>query len=273
LSYALPEHLEEDATAALWSAGTLGVQIAAGDDERLRIDAYFDPAPGDPLSTWRELGVDLLATIQVEESDWLEPYRRLARPQPVGRGFIVDAREPGSDPAPDLAGRTLLRLPARRAFGTGSHATTRLLVELLESRPPRGQRVLDVGTGSGILSFIALHLGAAVVVACDNDLVAAFLAVENMTLNGRRFPLYVGTPAALVAPSRFDLLLANVLPGEIAADLAALERTLLKEGEALFSGIPADAAREVAARLGGMGLVVVEERGLEEWVALRAVKA
>ena len=162
---------------------------------------------------------------------------------------------------------------ARTAFGLGSHESTRLAVELLEAVGARGRRVLDVGTGSGILSFAALALGADRVVACDLDPAAALLLPRYQTLNAMRFPAFVGTlaslalgppPAAAAGLGRFDLALVNVVPSEIASDLAALRRALCPGALALFSGA-------LAGEL-DVAIAAVERHGFRAVSSLRRVE-
>jgi len=130
--------------------------------------------------------------------------------------------------------------------------------------------VIDVGTGSGILSFAALALGADDVVACDLDPAAALLLPRYQTLNAMHFPAFVGTLASLAlgpppAPAAglrsFDLALVNVVPSEIANDLDALRRALRPGALALFSGVLAD---ELDA-----AIAAVERHGFREVAPLR----
>lgn len=274
MTYRVPAEGEEAAVAALWEAGTLGVQVLEGEAGTLRLEAYFDGAePGEVA------GLDPLERIEVPARDWLAPYREAARPFPVGSRLFLDPRdpEPGRPEAgPPAAepGRTTLRIPARGAFGTGSHESTRLALELLETLELDGRSVLDVGTGTGILAFASLLAGAHPVVGLDVDPAAPFHARENARLNRLGPLLLAGGPGALRPPdggglAGFDVALVNVVPEEIAPDLPDVVRLLGPGAEVVVSGILAASGPRVLRDLEELGLAPVAERTLAEWVAFR----
>ncbi|MDH3745728.1 MAG: 50S ribosomal protein L11 methyltransferase, partial [Acidobacteriota bacterium] len=218
-------------------------------------------------------GCELVAAGQLDEGDWLAPYRERAMPRPVGRLLIVDPREPhtqaGRGAARDpVSGRTLLRLPARTAFGTGSHESTRLAIELLERQDVEGLRVLDVGSGTGILAFVSLVLGARSVVGVEIDAAAALTASENQRLNEMFFGLVVGAPGCLRAGSQFDLGLVNVVPDAIRSELPMIAGLLRKGGRAVFSGFLVDQAGEVLPRLRRHGFEPLDDLRESEWMAV-----
>jgi ribosomal protein L11 methyltransferase len=163
----------------------------------------------------------------------------------------------------------LLRLPARTAFGVGSHESTRLALELLESLDLAGRRVLDVGTGTGILAFAALCRGAGWTLGIDHDPAAALVAAENARLNGLRPALAAAGVGALGAARRFDVVLLNVVPGEIAADLPALARLLAAGADVVVSGILRPQGRAYLRRLRALGWRRRRTRRAGEWVAYR----
>jgi ribosomal protein L11 methyltransferase len=257
---------EDDVLTALWLAGTLGAQTSETAEGDLEIEAWFaaDSPQLAPIA-----GAILLAEEPVPDRDWLAPYRELAQPFPVGRSFWLDPREPDEAPLSVPAGRRLLRVPARAAFGTGSHESTALALELLEDTAVAGRRVLDVGTGTGVLGFAALHLGAASVVAFDVDPAAPFHARDNARLNRLSLRLFAGRFDALSCAGCFDLALVNVVPEQILPEAPALLDLLAPGAEAIFSGILADRGPEVLAALGGLGVAERERRTAGEWIAYR----
>ncbi len=272
LSFVTSPENEELLTARLWELGTLGLELRQGGRQGLRIEAYFDEPPaaavaalaggGDELA-----GAELVDSAAVAEADWMAAYRRQARPLPVGRRLVID---PGDDlrPEPPPAGRHVLHLPARRAFGTGSHPSTGLAIELLEQLPLAGRRVLDLGSGTGILAFAALLFGAASVVALDVDPVAAVSAAENARRNRLRPAVAAGSLAGLAPGRRFDLALVNIRPEKIRPELPELHRCLRAGAQAIFSGLLAAEARRVEDELQAAGFVAAARRRHDEWAAL-----
>jgi ribosomal protein L11 methyltransferase len=277
--YRLPAELEESLIADLWQAGTLGVSTESEPDGRLRLTAWFgsreSSAPPAPLPSYECLSED-----ELPDTDWMAEYRRRAVPFPLGRTLLIDPREPDAAAAAVAvpAGRRLLRLPARTAFGTGSHESTALALELLEAAELAGRSVLDVGTGTGILAFAALAWGAARVVAFDADPVAVVQARANSGLNGLHPWLFAGRAAALArrgeAAGRFDLMIVNVVPEEILPDLADLLPLLAPLGTVILSGLLAERAAAVSARLAACGLHEIGHPVVSgEWTALRLSRA
>lgn len=268
LVFLLPPDREDALVTELWLAGTLGVQSAAAGDGRLRLEAYF-PADLKPFHPSLPEGIEVNADEVVPDADWFAAYRERSRPFPVGRMLFVDPREPGEEAAEVPVGRRLLRLPARAAFGTGSHESTSLALELLEDADVRGRRVLDLGTGTGILAFAALLSGARSVIGFDVDPAAPFHARDNSALNGLRPRLFAGRLAALPERPLFELAVVNVIPEEISSEMAHLVRLLRPGAEVILSGILAERGPQVLGRWRALGLAERERRTAGEWIAFR----
>ena len=265
-SYLLPPDCEDTLVADLWRAGTLGAQSSMLPDGRVRLEAWFSRETA-PVTVGP--GIELEAEETVPDADWLAAYREGARPFAVGRTLFVDPREPGEEPPEAPAGRRLLRLPARAAFGTGSRESTALALKLLEEADVRGRRVLDVGTGTGVLAFAARLAGAAGVVGFDVDPAAPFHARDNSGLNDLHPLLFAGGLAALRRRPFFDLALVNVVPEEILPEMPELVRLLRPEAAVILSGILAERGPEVLDRVRDLGLVEQARRTAGEWVAFR----
>ena len=261
------EITEEVASGWIWSLSPLGVEWREEAAGTVAI-AYFLADRAGPLPDGFPLV--LLEERPVAETDWLAAWREAAAPIEVGETLLVDPRElDESAPVADRRGRHLLRLPARTAFGVGSHESTRLAWELAEALDLSGRRVLDLGCGTGILAFGARLAGARSVVGFDVDPAAALLAGQYARHNAIDVPFFAGRLAAIGGDARFDLALVNVIPEEIRAELPALVTRLATGAEAIFSGILAAEAEASLAELARHGLVERDRRVAGEWAALR----
>lgn len=128
--------------------------------------------------------------------------------------------------------------------------------------------MLDVGTGSGVLAYVALLLGARRVVAVDVDPAAALVAGQIAALNDLRPELAVGGVACLAPHARFDRVLVNIVPAYWLAEKGAVRRLLAEGGRLLVSGLLAEQRSEVVAALLEEGLTPIAERREGEWAAL-----
>jgi ribosomal protein L11 methyltransferase len=164
-----------------------------------------------------------------------------------------------TDPPPVEPGDLVVEIDPGRVFGHGGHPTTRLLLEDLAERLVGGERVLDVGCGSGVLSVAAALLGAGEVVGIDIDPDAVTVTHENAARNG--VEVTVSTTPLHEIDGRYDLVLANI-GADVLIDLAPeLQRV---GGTLLLSGVLAERAGEVAASYAGTATV----RELDGWVAI-----
>jgi ribosomal protein L11 methyltransferase len=238
------------------STGSVAVEAAL-------LSAYFDSAEDRDAAMELLRGFDVRA-YEREREDWLARYEQSLEPLLIGERFVV---APDARLIPAGTARHALVVPQEQAFGTGSHETTSLCIEILESMPIAGKRGLDVGAGSGILALAMLRLGAAKVLAFDNDADAYGALRDNRARNGvepARMPLFIGGVEALRG-GRFDVVTMNIIPEVILPLLgdvvARVEHTLI------LSGILLDRAAEVIAACETRGLSLVEERKKGEWWA------
>ena len=211
----------------------------------------------------------ILSMENVADEDWENNWKQFYKPMEIGeRLLVVPEWEQTED-----SGRVKLILNPGLTFGTGSHATTRLCLTALDKLIHGGEKVLDLGCGSGILSIAALRLGAERAFACDVDPTCVGVAYENAALNGvdrERYTVRAGDVTADRELQRefggdYDVVVANIVADVIIA-LAPRVRPLLKEsGVFLCSGIIDDRAAEVKAKLTDAGWRIVEENSSDGW--------
>ncbi len=189
-------------------------------------------------------------------------------------GFAISAKiyiKPTWEAPPAVQYPCLIEIDPEMAFGTGTHATTRLCLQLLEERIYPGCRVLDIGTGTGILAIAAAKLGAGSIVAFDIDPVAAETAGRNASANGvrDRMEIFAGALADLT-PRPFDLILANIQRLEIVSMLPLLRQLFASPAEFIFSGILREEEEIFRAALAADHFAVAGIRHDEEWLACLA---
>lgn len=199
----------------------------------------------------------------VQEEDWADAWKVYFKPIRVGRSFIV---KPTWEKAKTKAGDIVLEIDPGMAFGTGTHATTTLCLEALEEIVRPGQKVYDLGTGSGILAIAAAKLGAAAE-GVDLDPVAVKVARENIALNriGDKVKVHRGDLGTALK-GEADIVVANIIADVILSLLPDLSRILKKGGHFLASGIISGRAAEVEEGLRAMGLEIVGRREKDSWV-------
>jgi len=261
---------------AFWDSGCLGVQVAAeGRSRRLTLDAYF---PG--LADRRRLGARLRRAFQraglgarararlsaAPARRWVETWQRTLKPMTIGPFLVV----PEGCKTPPARGREILRVRFGQAFGTGEHATTRLCLRLMRAYLRGGDRVVDLGTGSGILAMAAHRLGAGRVVAADNDDVALDVARINLAENGLAgqvdLRLADARDACRLGP--FDLALVNIGATTIERILPDLSGALAPGGRAILAGLLIEDEARLLEAASRVALDFVEKRRSRPWSAL-----
>ena len=202
----------------------------------------------------------------VDEEDWSNAWKKYYHPVQVGEHLVVCPSWEAYDRKPD---EVVLTLNPGMAFGTGTHDTTRLCMELLEKYITPQDTVLDVGCGSGILAITAALLGANKIIGCDIDEVAVKVAGENAALNGvqDRIAFHQGDLTSQVEGS-FQIICANIVADVIIRLSEDAGSYLAKDGIFITSGIIDTREQDVLNALEQNGFQVIERRTSGGWVAL-----
>lgn len=210
-----------------------------------------------------------MAVKHVRDEDWENNWRAYYKPMEIGRRLLV---VPEWESIPENHDRVVLKLDPGLIFGTGSHATTRMCLQALETYP--GKSVLDIGCGSGILLIAALILGAEKAVGCDIDEKAPHVVIDNAGLNNiktDRFQVYAGdilsdtTLKQKIGQQQYDLILANIVADVIIDLCPQVNRYLKSNGVFICSGIIEGRQNEVKNALLNGGYRILCEKSEDNW--------
>ena len=205
---------------------------------------------------------------EVPYGDWAEGWKQYFKPRKVGRRIVVAPTWEAYTPSGD---EIVVRIDPGMAFGTGQHETTTLCVQALEDVLPRypRARVLDVGTGSGILAICAVKLGATSALGTDNDPEAVTAAGENVAVNELGKVVEIsGETNFQKLPGEFPIVVANILAETLIALAPGLKGRLAPGGTLILSGILAHLAQNVTRAYQEIGFGAPDVRRDGEWVCL-----
>jgi len=207
-----------------------------------------------------------ISTVKVKEEDWATEWKKYYHPIKVGKRLVVCPSWEHYDLAED---EVMISLDPGMAFGTGTHDTTRLCMQLLEEHVTAQTTVLDMGCGSGILSIAAMLLGGKSAVGVDIDDTAVRVANENAAMNHvtEKTTFLCGDLTDKVSGT-FDLICANIVADVIIRLSPVIPQFLKQDGVFIASGIIAERADEVVSALEAIGLHIVKRAESGGWVAL-----
>jgi ribosomal protein L11 methyltransferase len=279
LTVGAPGDLSEGLTNLAWELGALGVVEEEEPGRGARLRAFFPETIAASaleesvlryLDGLRALGFAPAADVRVAalaDENWADAWRVHFKPRAVGQRLLI--APPWDLPAPN--GRIVIEIEPGRAFGTGHHGTTAGCLEALEAAIERDppSRMLDVGTGSGILAIAAARLGVASVLAVDDDPDAVACAMANAARNhvSDRVRCALADAATLREP-RVPLVVANLLSAAHRRLAAQYLRSLTPGGTLLLGGILDAEAADLGGALADHGLIHRASRSVEGWTTL-----
>lgn len=263
-----PEQLEL-AQLRLWELGATGLEerdqttiVREPDPSGTVVIAAF-PDEASARYALREIRGEYEADIiYVPQQDWATEWRRGFGAQRIGERLLL---HPSWEPAPSKPGDVVLTIDPENAFGSGDHETTRLVLQVLDQRVTGGERVLDVGCGSGVLSIAALRLGAASARATDIEEDAVVVAKRNAELNGVSASMQVSTQPLAEIDGVYDIVLANIETRVLVNMPKDLQARLAPAGVLILSGILRGERDALLAVYAAMKLEACLEEG--EWCA------
>lgn len=218
------------------------------------------------ISEFLDIGRGYAGYSLVDDEDWSTAWKKYYKPFHISDSVVI---KPSWEVYDRQAGEIVVELDPGMAFGTGTHETTRLCSQLLEKYVKKGDTVIDVGCGTGILSIIAVKLGAEKATAIDIDDVAARVTRENCDINGVSNSIEVrkGVLSDL-EPFKADIVVANIIADVVIKLAEPMPRYLKKGGLLLTSGIIRERREDVVRTYTGLGFETVQIDEMGEWVAI-----
>ena len=208
------------------------------------------------------------------EQDWANNWRKYFHPMEIGEKIMI---KPEWEELTEPTDRIVFNIEPGMSFGTGSHYTTQLCLETLEKCIKKGDKMLDLGCGSGILSIIALMLGADEAVAVDIDPNAVDTAYQNAERNGidkSRYTVISGNVVtdkdvqAEISKNKYNVVCANIV-ADVIIGLAPVVRQYMADGAVFItSGIIEDRTDDVTAALTENGFVITDIKRRKDWASV-----
>lgn len=245
------------------TAHGLKAYVPASDFDQEFLDRTFSEVK----SVDDSLKIDFTVT-DLPDKDYNEEWERQHQPVLVD-GFCW-VRAPFHPHRDDV--KYEIEIEPKMSFGTAHHATTYLMLSLLEQQPVEGLRVLDMGSGTGVLAILAAKKGAAYVEAIDVDEWAFRNAQENFERNGVQVNALLGDASSLTVDKHFDLILANINRNILLRDMPAYAAVLNPGGTLLLSGFYEHDVQALQDKAETLGLRLVQQKSRNDWTALRMIK-
>ena len=230
-----------------------------------------------PLSSFFGLEIPFPKFLKIKDEDWSNSWKKNWKPDPVGSDFLI--LPAWLDIPKKYSKREVIRIDPGSAFGTGSHPTTRLCLEAIESFSVLGKRVADIGCGSGILSLAALKKGAHKINAVDIDSLAVNATRTNLMLNNyveNKIQVDLGSIDTLefnLNQDKVDLLLCNILAPVIEELAPNFDKIIALNGIAFLSGILVNQVPRIENVLDYLGWKVLRRNQKDSWALISITRS
>ena len=272
------DYIDEDLQQKLQGLSCIKLHLEAQDAaglQRLK-ELLEDMRRRDTAGTMGSLA---LSVKPLPDTDWEESWKENYPPQIIGKSLAVVPYWLAEE---EFDGRKKVILDPGLTFGTGAHPSTRMVLETMEETVQPGYSCLDLGSGSGILSIAALHLGAKTAVGVDIDPKAETIARENAAYNGFAAPEFTALTGNVTADkammdtlraAHYDVVLVNIVADVIIGLAPVLPNFLDADSVVILSGILDNRLAEVEAALQKAGLTILSRRAMEEWRCICAKRS
>jgi len=225
------------------------------------------------LGSQDDYGTLEILVSEMRDEDWSENWKKYFKPIEIGEKVVI---VPEWEEYENRENRSVFKVNPGMSFGTGSHESTQMCIEELEKHLEKGDKILDLGCGSGILSVIGLLLGAGDAVAVDIDPMAVETAYKNLELNNLPKEIYHGFAGDVTSDKKlysqiegkYDIVLANIVADVIIALSKTVPLFMKEDSTFICSGIINERCDEVREALENAGLVIKEVRQRGEWSAI-----
>ncbi len=266
----VPAEESDDVSSTLWDLGASGVEerdattLAKSSEGHVTLVGSFgdEESANEALEELTSAGYEARLEFVIGDA-WRDEWRKYFKPTRIGSRFVV---RPSWEPWEAQPGDVVLTIDPGRAFGSGLHETTRLVLRAIDAHLGSADRVLDVGCGSGILAVGALLLGSASAVAVDVDPEAVEVTLENATANGVAARIVASTDDVGDVPGSFPFVVANIEARVLIPLAGAIASRVAPGGMLVLSGILRGQEDEVRAAYAELELVEMPTDG--EWVAI-----
>jgi ribosomal protein L11 methyltransferase len=204
--------------------------------------------------------------LTLEEKNWNEEWEKGINIIEVSDKIVI---KPSFKNYENKENKIVITIDPKMSFGTGEHQTTKLVIKLLEKHIKNKIRVLDVGTGTGILAIASIRLGADFVLAIDNDEWCFENADENCRLNDDEGKVEIRlSEIKNIEENNFEMILANIQKNVLINIADEIKKRLIKKGILILSGLLIEDEKDVITRYEKLDLIFLEKMVMDEWLAL-----